>query len=240
MRKPQKKSFGFWVVGFVFLPAVLFQGGCGLISLIGTPTRHEKKVRAEYDLTGDKDRRMLVLVNQPSWLDAQANLRYYVTARMNEQLSKKTKIRPGNLVPYSAVSEFRSNRGDYAFLSPAAVGAALKADTVLFVTINSHELNNLDAMGYFKGFVSAECALYDVPTGKKLWPGSAASKSVKVGFDIESGGREAAVDRLAGSLAHCTVRYFYDCPEDQFKIADDKSNIAWESWRKERASGDTQ
>jgi hypothetical protein len=240
MRKSQQKSFGFWIFGFVFLPAVLFDSGCGLISLLGTPTRHEKKVRAEYDLTRNRGQRMLVLVNQPSWLDAQANLRYYVTTKMNEQLSKKTKIKPGNLVPYSEVSEFRSNRGDYAFLSPPAVGAALKADTVLFVTINSYELNNLDAMGYFKGFLSGECALYDVPTGKKLWPGSTGSKSVKVGFDIESRGREAAVDRLAGSLAYCTVRYFYDCPEAQFKIADDKSNIGWESWRNERTSGDSQ
>jgi hypothetical protein len=60
-----------------------------------------------------------------------------------------------------------------------------------------------------------------------LWPESARSKRGIVGFEVESRGQQAGVERLANGLAHCTVRYFYDCREDSFKISDDRSDIGW-------------
>ncbi|MHC4622431.1 MAG: hypothetical protein ACYS4W_00845 [Planctomycetota bacterium] len=240
MRESRHTTLLFRFFVSVFVPAVLFGNGCGFISLLGTPTRHERKVAAEYDLTENRDGRLLVLVRQPSWLNAQVNLRYHVTARMNEELTEKIELENGNLVSYRELSDFRSRRPDFAFRSATEVGAALGADMVLYVTINGHELNRLDEVGYYKGFLSAECALHDVTAGKRVWPVSGESKSVMVGFDLESGGVEVAVQRLAASLAYCTVRYFYDCPEEQFRISEDKSDISWQRWRKERVSGDSQ
>jgi len=80
---------------------------------------------------------------------------------------------------------------------------------------------------YYKGFLSVRSNLRDVSTGEKLWPGSAETKGVRVGFEVESHGREAAVARLASASAHCIVRYFYDCPVGKFKIADDIGYISW-------------
>lgn len=214
-----------YIVAVGLFAAALFCSGCVLG--LATPTRHERKITAEYDLTEHTHRKILVVVNQPAWLNAQVNLRYYLTEKINENLTKEVRIQSRYLVSYDELSEFRSNRPDFSLLTPAEVGAALNADMVLFVMVNNYELNRIAEMGYYKGLLSVRSVLRDVATGEKLWPESGKSKSIKVGFDIESRGRKVAVARLIGGGAHCTVRYFYDCPEDRFKIADDITHIGW-------------
>jgi hypothetical protein len=49
-----------------------------------------------------------------------------------------------------------------------------------------------------------------------------------VGFESERNGRDAAAVRLAVAAAHCVSRYLYDCPKNQFKIADEVTDIGWE------------
>jgi hypothetical protein len=238
MRKYRYQVFFFCVVGFTFLPAVLFCNGCGAIGLLGTPTRHEKKITAEYDLAKQRKEKILVLVNQPGWLKAQANLRYYLTDAIYKELANKIKVSPRHFVPYVRLSEFRSGRRDFSVLSPIETGKALGANTVLFVAIDSYEVSRIAETPYYKSFLSVRSSLYATATGERLWPESADGKSIKVGFEVESRGREAAVERLARGVAHCTIRYFYDCPEDKFKLGDERSGVGWESWKKERTLGD--
>lgn len=240
MKKKQYKYFGFYLFTFVFLTAALFCEGCGVVGLVGTPTRHERKIAAEYKLSRHRNQKMVVLVNQPGWLNAQDNLRYYLTKKINESLTEKVKIRPKWLVSYNELSQFRSVRRDSLLLSPVETGAALNADMVLLVTVEGYELNKMSGTDYYKGFLSVKTILRDVSTGENLWPGSGESRSIKVGFEVESLGREAAVDRLARACAHCTTRYFYDCREDKFKIMDDRSDISWEIWEQRKMSGDSQ
>lgn len=230
MKKPQCKRFAFYLFTLNFLTAVLFHGGCGLIAHMGTPTGHEKKVPAEYDLSEHKDQKILILVNQPAWLGTAPNLRYYLTDAINGNLMEKVKLEPEHFVSYSELSEFRSNRSDFSLLSPVEVGRALGADMVLFVMIEDYQLHEIAESGYYKGFLSAQSALLEMVNGEKLWPEFTKSKSIKVGFEVESHGREIAAARLTVALAHCTTRYFYDCPRKKFKISDDRSGIGWKSW----------
>jgi len=218
---------------FFTLVVVFFQAGCkygGVVSVLGTPTRHERKIPAEYDLTEHRKQKMLVLVHQPAYLNAQANLRYYLADAMNAELGRKIKIPSECLVPYSELSEFRSNRPDFSLLSPVEVGAALDADMVLLVMIEDYQLEEVVETGFYRGFLGAQTALVEVSAGEKLWPEFTQSKSIRAGFEFEDRGQEAAVRRLAAACAHCTVRCLYDCPKDKFKIADDRSGIGWENW----------
>jgi len=220
---------------FLGLTMVFPHSGCkfaGFVPLLGTPTRYEKKIPAEYDLAKHKDQKMLVLVHEPGWLGAQVNLRYYLTEAINENLQKKTGIEPEHLTGYNELSKFRSNHANFSLLSAVEVGAALDAGMVLLVAVEDYELNKISDIDYYKGFLHAQTVLLDAVTGEKLWPKSAESKTVRVGFEIESGGQAAAVRRLAADCAHCTARYFYNCPKDQFKIPDDRSDVAWEGWKK--------
>lgn len=218
---------------FLVLVAVFFYGGCGIVGVFGTDRRHERKVPAEYNLAEHKDQKVLVLVNQPAYLNAQANLRYHLTETINKKFMQKIKIPPEHLVGYSELSRFRSSRADFSLLSPAEVGTALDASMVLVVAIEDCQLREIAETGYYKASLNVRSVLVDTATGEQLWPESAGSKSIRVGFDIEQKGREAAIRRLAAAYAHCTVRYFYDCPRDKFKIAEDRSSIGWENWKKQ-------
>lgn len=213
-------------VSFV-LAVVLFYNGCGIVGLVGTPSRNERKITAEYDLTKQRNRKILVLVEQPGWLNAQVNLRFYLTEAMRENLIAKVKVPRKYIVSYSELSEFRSNEGDYSLLSPVAVGRALGADIVLLVTIQDYQLSEMAETGYYSGFLSAQALLLETATGEKLWPELAKSKSIRVGFEVEQKGRGAAIGRLAAACAHCTTRYFYNCPKGRFKIFEDRSHLGW-------------
>ncbi len=218
-------------VFFAFV-AVFFQSGCGLVSLLGTPSRSERKIPAEYDLAEHTDQKILVLVNQPAWLNAQVNLRYYLTRAINKNLMTKVGIQPDYLVPYNELSEFRSNQPDFSLLSPTQVGEALNANMVLLVIIEDYQLKELAETGYHKGALDAQAALVETATGERLWPDSTKNKSIKVGFEVEPRGREAGVARLAAACAHCIVRFLYNCPKNKFKVTDDRSGIGWKNWKK--------
>jgi hypothetical protein len=214
---------------FFVLAAVFFYNGCGIVGLLGTPSQYEKKIPAEYDLAKQKGRKVLVLVEQPGWLSAQANLRYYLTEAIRENLiaKAKAKIPPKYILSYNELSEFRSNKGDFSSLSPAAVGKALGADIVLLVMIEDYQLSEVAETDYFSGALSAQTALFETANGGKVWPEYAESKSIKVSFEAEHG-QETADKRLASACAHCITRYFYNCTKDKFKVFDEGGNTGWE------------
>jgi hypothetical protein len=88
---------------FLGLAMVFPHSGCnlaGVVPVLGTPTRYEKKIPPEYDLAQHEDQKILVLVNQPGWLGAQANLRYYLTEAINEHLTARVKVKSAYLVGY--------------------------------------------------------------------------------------------------------------------------------------------
>jgi hypothetical protein len=223
-RKKQKMKK---LIVFPVLAAVFFYSGCGFVGLVGTPSQYEKKIPAEYDLTKQKGKKVLVLVEQPRWLSTQANLRYYLTEAIRESLIAKVKVPPKYILSYKELSEFRSNKGDFSSLSPAEMGKALGADIVLSVMIKDYQLSEVVESGYYNGFLSVQAAIFEAG-GEKMWPEYAESKSIKVGFEAERG-RETADKRLASACAHCITRYFYNCTKDKFKIFDEERDIGWET-----------
>jgi len=230
MRKSQRKHLIFWF--FALTAFAFFHGGCGILGILGTPRHKEGKVAAECDLSNHTDRKILVLVHQPAYLNVQENLRFHLTGAINKSLVENIKFVPEQVVSYDELSRFRSNKSDFSFLSPAEVGRALEADMVLLVTVEDYQLLKMPDVDYYRGFLNAEAVLVDTAAGEKLWPESAKSKSVRVGFEIEDRGREVAVGRLTAACAHCIVRYLYNCPKNKFKITDDKSGAGWKDWGK--------
>ena len=219
---------------FFVMVAVLFHSGCqyaGLGTLLGTPSYHERKVPAEYNLAEHTGQKILVLVEQPGWIDANVNFRYYLTKAINNNLTNLVKIEQDYVIPYSELSEFRSNQADFSLLSPVEVGIALDADIVLLVVLDGFSLRILDEIGYHTGLLEAKAVLIETATEKKLWPESEENKNIKVGFEIDSRGREVAMARLIAASAYCTARYFYNCPKNKFKISEDRSHLAWQDWK---------
>ncbi|MDD5063156.1 MAG: hypothetical protein PHQ35_00140 [Phycisphaerae bacterium] len=210
------------LIVFVVLAGLFFNSGCGIVGLVGTPSQYEKEIPAEYDLTKQKDKKILVLVKQPSGFRAKTNLHYYLTEAVRDSLVSNVKVKPKYVLSYKVLSEFRSNRSDFSSLSPEEVGKALGADIVLLVEIRDFQLNEVVGSGYYNGSLSVQAAVYDANDGKE-WEG----RNVDVGFDTGERGQEGAAMRLVNACAYCITRYLYNCPEYKFRISDEGKNTGW-------------
>ena len=206
-----------------FLTLVLLAMTAGCIS-----SDWEKPVIAEYDMKKETDKKVIIFVDQPSWLNAEDNLQYYITRAFSFQLINNVGFKPKSIIPYAELSDYRSKLKDASMHSPLDMAKDLKADFAIFVKVDGYHLYEMDTTGYYKGYLAAQVLLVDVETKEKLWPNNAESKSLKVAIDIESGGREAAVKRLTGALAHCSIRYLYDCLKKNFSISEDRTSLRWE------------
>jgi len=230
MKKLRFESLFSYLLAILVGGGVFFGNGCGIGSMIGTPTRHEKKVPAEYELIEQKEKRILILVEQPARFMGTANLRYYLTRDIREYLIKKVRMPAGGLISYEKLVEYRNNEGDFSRLKPIEVGRGLKADIILMVEVEDLQLYEMAKTGFVKGLLSCRAVILDTSTGEKLWPKSFSGKGIRVGFEFDERGREVGVARLSAASAHCLTRYFYNCPMDKFKIADDRGGEAWENW----------
>lgn len=217
------------VAVFAVLGLILVSG-CGLVSVFGTPGYYEKKVPAEYQLGEHKDEKILVLAYQPAYLSTEVSLRYYVTEMMNRLIEEKVKFPSKNFVSYDELSQFRSERMDFAELSATEIGKALGADMVMVVMIDNSSVRELEDTGYYSGYMATRVSLMDVGTDKQVWPDNDKAKIINVGFEVEKRGKDAVVTRLAKACAYCTVRYLYDCKKARFSISDDRSKKQWQQW----------
>ena len=213
----------------ITLAAVLSCGGCAIIGIMSEPGAYEKKISPEYDFAAHAKQRTLILVNQPGWINAQVNLRYYLTEAIIKNICENLKFSSANFISYDELSNYRSNQPDFALLSPVEAGKALHADVVLAVTIEDYQLTELGETGYYKAHLYAQAVLLNAADDAKLWPAE-DSRTVKVGFEAEGQNKETAVKRLVNDCVHCITRYLYPCDRDNFKIADDMSKIDWENW----------
>ena len=221
------------IILLLVLTGILFCAGCAtlpMVGILGTERPSEKKIVAEYDLKEHQQKKVLVIVEQPGWLATGANLRYYITRHMNEVLKQKVGIKDEFLVDYQQLSEYRGSILEVSKTKPLELAKGLNADLVLLITIEEFELTGQMQKDYYTGSLTSRAALLDVATSEKLWPESQNGKMVRIGFEIEKTGKEAAIKRLAFGCAYCTVRFLYDCPVNKFKISDDKSSKAWRNW----------
>jgi hypothetical protein len=221
------------IAAFLVPYFTLFYSGGHLAGRLASPTAHEMKIPAEYDLKKNTDQKILVLVNQPAWVNASTNLRYYITEAVNQSLAAKVKIRPENLVDYDHLSQLRTEKPDLFNRGAAEIGKGMNVDKVLLIVVEDFQLYQVAGPGYYKGFLNTQAFLFDSATGQRVWPTRPQlSKPVRVGFEVGKGNAEVVVKRLAASLAYCTTRYFYNCTKDSFKIGDDRTEAAWNKWDK--------
>jgi len=210
---------------------ILFQAGCQLIGLpavLGTPTSSEAKNAAEFNLAKQEGQKILVLVEQPAYLNAYPGLRFFLTDMIIKTLQQRAKIAPELFTDYDTLSSFRSDTPDFSLLAPEQVGSALGADLVLLVVVADYRFSEVDDTGFSNGMLDVQASLIKVATGEKLWPAVEQAKLVQVGFESQRHSPDTAAVQLAAAAAHCVTRYLYDCPKNQFKISEEKTDVGWE------------
>jgi hypothetical protein len=216
---------------FITVVVLLFSSGCGVVSLMGTPTSSEKKIPAEFNLAAQKDKKVVVIVDNPAWVNAPPALATRLAADLTASLTAVLLLPPQNIIPYGKTQSLSAEATQAGPRSPVEMGKTAGADLVLFAELHEFTLAGLTETEYYKGELAGSAALFDCASGKQLWPASQQGKIIRVGFDLEKSGYTAADNRLAAAFAHCVTRYLYDCPVAKFKIADDRSGAGWENWQ---------
>jgi hypothetical protein len=226
MDKKMKRNYGRFnrsiCVLVVSIMAVFFQG-------CGGEWSSKEKITAEFKFDAGKDKKVLVLVNQPSWLNAPPLLHQELTEQIQKRLTIYAGLGAPNLVSYENLSEFRLQETAFSSMTAAQIGKALNADWVLVADLTDYKFV-VEESSYYGGTLTGRTFIINVDDSRKLWPADSESRKINVSFDIEDRGSEEALRRLAGAFAHCTTRYFFDCPKNKFKIAEDKSNPVWSEW----------
>ena len=199
--------------------------GC-IIPVLSTENTHEMKVDAEYSIPNHlgKESKILVLVNQPSWLNMNVNARKELTGKFNAYLTVVMGLERSQIIEYSQISDIRKAQGGFGSKKTAEIGQLFGADLVLDCLIDDYQLYEMGEKGYYNGKLFSTSRLYDVKTGQKLWP-IEDIKTAKARVSVHKGDPDGMLRRLATASAHCTLRYLYDCPYRSFTIQDEVPEI---------------
>ncbi len=204
---------------------VVWASGCNIIGFMGSPTAYEKKVPAEYELYRTKSR-ILVFVDQARSSSVGFHVRGALDAAVAGYLANKVRVDKNNII--APVGYTPSRVQAYAGLSPAQIGQKTGADLVLYIRIDKYELEQMDRRGYFSGRLVTRSVLVDVDSAKILWPASKEARLNRIKVELETGGREAASNRLMSGSAHCITRYFYNCPRPRFRWGDEQKEFEFD------------
>lgn len=209
------------VVFFAVAGCVLC-GACNLIGIVGSKTYYEQKVPAEFLLKDVAEGGVLIFVDETGAGRAELELRPGLTEAVGAFLVKKARIENEYLVSHDSLSRLHGEREDFSSLSPVQLGRAAGAVVVLYILITDYGLYGMGEQEYYGGSLVTRSILFDVASGRALWPREGAGRVVKTRVELETGGRAATLNRLIMATAHCITRSFYNCRRPQFRTADEE------------------
>ena len=205
-------------------------GACNLIGIMGSKSYYEQKVPAELILKDVAQAGLVIFVDETGSGRGELELRPGLTEMIGAFLVKKARIKSKYLVSRERLSQLRGEREDFSSLSPVELGKAAGAAEVLYILIADYELYAIGEQEYYGGSLLTRSILFDVGSGRVLWPREGVGRVVKTRVEIETGGRAATLNRLIAATAHCIVRSFYDCPRPEFRTADEQGDHGFYGW----------
>lgn len=214
----------------IALAAALISGGCGLVSVLGTPSGTEEAIKAKYDISQKYNEKIVVLVNQPHWVDSPLNMQKEITDKINAYFRVHFKKMPEtSIINYETIKEARAGNVDLTTMSPIEIGQKFDAGLILYVEIIDFSFSQLSAGTYYSAEMKTSSALYDGRTGEVLWPQQKGESIVSLVVEAEKGVPQT-VARLATANAHCILRNFYDCKRVKYRIVDEQKQFDAEQW----------
>ena len=217
------------VVLFVLGGCVLC-GSCNMIGVIGSKSYSEQKVPAEFMLKDVAEGGVLIFVDEAGGGREELELRPGLSEVVGAFLVKKARIKSKNLLSPDRLSQLRDQREDFSSLSPVQLGRAAGAAVVLYILVEDYELYAMGEQMYHSGSLVARSILFDVASGRALWPRRGDGRVVKAKVEIETGGRAPTLNRLIATTAHCITRNLYDCPKPTYRTADEDGGYSPQQW----------
>ncbi|MHC5060264.1 MAG: hypothetical protein ACYTFK_04165 [Planctomycetota bacterium] len=205
-------------------------GACSVISVLSSKSYYEQKEPAEFMLKDVAEGGVLIYVDEAGAGKAELKLRPGLSEAAKMLLVKKARIESENFVSPERLSQLRRRREDFALLSPVELGREAGAAVVLYILVEKYELYAIDERAYHGGSLSVRSILFDVESGRVLWPVSGGGRVVNTRVEIETGGRQAALNRLISAAAHIITRNLYDCRKPEYRISDEEGGYRYENW----------
>jgi hypothetical protein len=194
--------------------AAAVAGGCGLIPALATPTSYEQKIPAEFNLAKGTEGKVAVLAQG----GPDIALRREVEDVVLLELKEKVGVKKDRLVARSEIDKLRLDQEKYLAMTPAQLGAAAGAGSVLVVKIVKYELYPMPLGRYYDCSMSVSAMLVDVATGIILWPADGMPRSVSFASEGVRGDAKDVTTKLVRLMAHGVTRYLYDCPKAYFRM----------------------
>lgn len=209
--------------------ACVFLSGCVLAAKLGTPTKDEQIVPAEFKFDDYKTSKIAIVVRSGISDQQSQVVSYYVDFAVRNQIiiNNKKNLKEKNFIPYKDYAKLKTDLVVIEKYSAVEIAQKLGADIVLEIEMNDCRIQSLSGTGYYEGSLSLSATLYDVKSGAALWPLDGFGKQVSVSFDMDSAGRDGAMKHLARTGGHCISRYLYDCPMPKFKIPEEAATTQW-------------
>ena len=202
---------------FAAISCIVFAGsGCTALSLLLSEGWHEKGVTPAYDLQGHQERKVLVWVECPRSTNADFDVQEKLSTAFQLYMVGKADFEPENII-----LSFLSDR-ESLLLDPKKIARSQGAGYLLLVQVDKYESDYLQIRDYYAGEMISRAVLFDVDSGETLWPSQPGGKMVHVAFEMESKGRDALVNRLTSTTAHCVLRNLYPCDKLKYKTAGER------------------
>ncbi|MFI4912484.1 MAG: hypothetical protein ACIAQZ_12530 [Sedimentisphaeraceae bacterium JB056] len=218
------------ILAILLLPVLLLTGGCGIVSVLGTPSASEEVVEAKFDISQRYGEKILVLVNQPSWVNSPVNLRKEITNKVNSYMRVYFEDLPeDSIIEYDTVKEKRSSDMDFDNRDVVELAEMFDAGVVLYIELLEFDILRLTSQGYYSAEMKTFSVLYDGKDGSVLWPETKAESVISLGIECEKGVEQTMV-RLSTAAAHCTLRNFYDCLRHKYKVIEEKRQYEMDEW----------
>ena len=207
-----------------------FLTGCGIVSILGTTSGSEEVIKAKFDITERYDDKILVLVNQPGWINPPVNLRREITNKLNAYMRTYFKKFPvQNIIDYETVAQMRNSDMDFDNRSVLELAEMFDAGLVLYVEISDFNLIRLTVDEHYSLEMKTSSVLYDGNSGQVLWPQTKGDSIVSLEIECERG-IEQIVLKITTANAHCILRNFYDCPKHKYRVIEERRQFIIEQW----------
>jgi len=200
-----------WIFAICLVPMAL--GGCSMLGafygIFIDPLVPAPKVEAEHEFGSQK---VLIWIDDISNHERGPVLHREITE--NTQRELRENLKDFQAVAYDDVVRFRRRFPDYPSLNIQEIGQKLQAEQVLYIYIDSFQLQHAAGEGYYLASLNGHLNVIEVETGKRLWPKDHLYRPLSQTGQLEQGQGDLLEDKLVRELSRQIAQqmapYFYN------------------------------
>lgn len=170
-----------------------------------------------FDLPARQNEKILIFVDVPARVGADADLAEQLTLAIQKHLITKAHLKPDNVLTMDNTARVSS-------LSPQQAAQSRQAGLALYVLVEEYELTQLPIRSpeCYAGRLVCRAVLIEAASGAVLWPTDTNGKQIEIVLELNKDTRNATLRRLVTSTAHCIARDLYPIEKRLYRNSDQR------------------